>query len=226
MFEWLIDAILLAWTYVLTLGQQYFQEINSWFEAARAEIASFNPTQRLVLWIQFGVGLLTIIWIVFQFAWMRRLNEARLERHLEGTISAERDELADERATTLAELDRVVKRRGLWRLLLLLWAHFRLTASLIFRLLSFGTTRGLADHNLLLMKGGAEHRARAIFAEVAREAIKKKKLYEDAIDNKTLEAQNALIFAGRVALVEGRSAAAVMLFRTAKNLREDADARL
>jgi tetratricopeptide (TPR) repeat protein len=98
--------------------------------------------------------------------------------------------------------------------------------SLIFRLLHFGTTRGLADHNLLLMKGGAEHRARAIFAEVAREAIKKKKLYEDAIDNKTLEAQNALLFAGRVALFEGRSAAAVMLFRTAKNLREDADARL
>jgi len=43
-------------------------------------------------------------------------------------------------------------------------------------------------------------------------------LYKDAIDNKTLEAQNALIFAGRVALVEGRTAAAVFLFRSAKNL--------
>jgi hypothetical protein len=94
------------------------------------------------------------------------------------------------------------------------------------RLLSFGTTRGLADHNLLLMKVGAEPRARAIFAEIAREAIKRINLYKDAIQNKTMEAQNALIFAGRVALVEKRTAAAVLLFRAAKNLREDADARL
>jgi hypothetical protein len=101
-----------------------------------------------------------------------------------------------------------------------------LTISLILRLLSLGTTRGLADHNLLLMKVGAEHRARSIFAEVAREAIKKINRYKDAIENKTLEAQNALLFAGRVALVERRTAAAVLLFRAAKNLREDADARL
>ena len=101
-----------------------------------------------------------------------------------------------------------------------------MTVSLIFRLLSLGTTRGLADHNLLLIKVGAEHRARSIFAEVAREAIKKINLYKDAIENKTLEAQNALIFGGRVALVEGRTAAAVLLFRAAKNLREDADAHL
>ncbi len=170
--------------------------------------------------------MLTIVWIIFQFAWLRRLNEARLERHLESTVSTEREELADERTATLAELDRVVKSRGLRRLILFAWAHIRLTISLILRLLSLGTTRGLADHNLLLMKVGAEQRARSIFAEVAREAIKKIKLYKDAIDNKTLEAQNALIFAGRVALVEGRTAAAVLLFRAAKNLREDADARL
>jgi hypothetical protein len=94
------------------------------------------------------------------------------------------------------------------------------------RLLSLGTTRGLADHNLLLMKVGAEQRARSIYAEVAREAIKKIKLYKDAIENKTLEAQNALIFAGRVALVERRTAAAVLLFRAAKSLRDDMDARL
>jgi hypothetical protein len=163
---------------------------------------------------------------ISQFAWLRRLNEARLERHLESTISTERDELADERTTTLAELDRVVKSRGLRRLFLFAWAHIRLTLSLIMRLLSFGTTRGLADHNLLLMKVGAEQRARSIYAEIAREAIKKIKLYKDAIENKTLEAQNALIFAGRVALVEGRTAAAVLLFRTAKSLRDDMDARL
>src|SRR5262249_6909492 len=56
--------------------------------------------------------------------------------------------------------------------------------------------------------------------------IKKIKLYKDAIDNKTLEAQNAPIFAGRVALVEGRTAAAVLLFRSAKTLRDDVDAHL
>ena len=79
---------------------------------------------------------------------------------------------------------------------------------------------------MLLMKVGAEHRARSIYAEVAREAIKKIRLYKEAIENKTLEAQNALIFAGRVALVERRTAAAVLLFRAAKGLREDMDARL
>jgi hypothetical protein len=62
--------------------------------------------------------------------------------------------------------------------------------------------------------------------EVAREAIKKIKLYKDAIENKTLEAQNALIFAGRVALVERRTAAAMLLIRAAKSLREDMDAHL
>src|SRR5207244_3509149 len=150
--------------------------------------------------------------------WLRRLNEARLERHLESTISTERDELADERTTTLAELDRVVKSRGLRRLILFAWAHIRLTFSLIMRLLSFGTTRGLAEHNLLLMKVGAEYRARAIFTDIAIEAMKKIKLYEDAIENKMVEAQNAFIFAGRVALYEKRNVAAVALFKKAKNV--------
>jgi tetratricopeptide (TPR) repeat protein len=226
MFEWPIDAIAGAWNYLQTVGQDLINELGLLTAAVRTEIASFNPTQRLVLWIQFGVGILTIIWIIFQFAWMRRLNEARLERHLEGTISAERDELADERTTMLVELDRVVKSRGPWRYVLLAWAHLRLMLSLIMRLLSFGTTRGLADHNLLLMKVGAENRARAIFTEVAREAMKKIGVYHDAIENKTLEAQNALIFAGRVALTERRNSAAVALFKKAKNLRDDPDAHV
>jgi hypothetical protein len=226
MFEGRIESALAIWASFLDLLRDAYAYLTTSAQTAFDKIASLEPTQKVVLWIQLLVGLLTIVWIIFQFAWLRRLNEARLERHLESTISTERDELADERATTLAELDRVVKSRGLRRLILFAWAHIRLTISLIMRLLSFGTTRGLADHNLLLIKVGAEHRARSIFAEVAREAIKKIKLYKDAIDNKTLEAQNALIFAGRVALVEGRTAAAVLLFRSAKSLREDMDARL
>jgi hypothetical protein len=226
MFERIADIILETWAGILVLAGELYAAVATNVRAARDMIAGLEPTQRAVLWIQLVVGLMTIVWIIFQFAWLRRLNEARLERHLEGTISSERDELADEKTATLAELDRVVKARGLRRLILFAWAHTRLTISLILRLLSVGTTRGLADHNLLLMKVGAEHRARAIFAEVAREAMKKIKLYKDAIENKTLEAQNALIFAGRVALVEGRTAAAVLLFRAANNIREDADVRL
>ena len=91
----------------------------------------------------------------------------------------------------------VVKRRGVRQFVLFAWAHIRLTFSLIWRLLGFGTTRGIADHNMLLMKVGLERRARGIFTEVARDAMKKIKLYHDAIENKTVEAQNALIFAGR-----------------------------
>src|SRR5262245_45552569 len=226
MFEGLLGLILAIWSYVQGLLYQAYAYLTTSAQSAFDKITSLEPTQKVVLWIQLIVGLLTIVWIIFQFAWLRRLNEARLERHLESTISTERDELADERTTTLAELDRVVKSRGLRRLILFAWAHLRLTLSLIMRLLSFGTTRGLADHNMLLMKVGAEHRARSIYAEVARDAVKKIRLYKDAIENKTLEAQNALIFAGRVALVERRTAAAVLLFRAAKGLREDMDARL
>ena len=226
MFEGLPELVLAIWTYIQSQLREAYAYLTTSTQSALDRITSLEPTQKVVLWIQLFVGLLTVVWIIFQFAWLRRLNEARLERHLESTISTERAELADERTTTLAELDKVVKSRGLRRLLLFAWAHTRLTVSLIFRLLSLGTTRGLADHNLLLIKVGAEHRARSIFAEVAREAIKKINLYKDAIENKTLEAQNALIFGGRVALVEGRTAAAVLLFRAAKNLREDADAHL
>jgi hypothetical protein len=226
MFEGLPERIVEVWTQIQSLLHEAYISLIMSAQTALDKITSLEPTQKVVLWIQLFVGLLTVVWIIFQFAWLRRLNEARLERHLESTISTERDELADERTTTLAELDRVVKSRGLRRLILFVWAHIRLTLSLIMRLLSFGTTRGLADHNLLLMKVGAEQRARSIYAEVAREAIKKIKLYKDAIENKTLEAQNALIFAGRVALVERRTAAAVLLFRSATSLRDDMDARL
>jgi len=226
MFEGLAEIILETWARILALVGELYEVLATSARAARDMITGLEPTQRAVLWIQLAVGLMTIVWIIFQFAWLRRLNEARLERHLESTISSERDELADERTTTLAELDRVVKRRGLRRLILFAWAHIRLTISLVLRLLSLGTTRRLADHGLLLMRVGAEHRARAIFTQVAREASKKIKLYKDAIDNKTLEAQNALIFTGRVAVVERRTAAAVLLFRAANSIREDADVRL
>jgi hypothetical protein len=226
MFEGLLELVFAIGTYVQGLLHEAYVYLTTSAQTALDTIRNLEPTQKVVLWIQLFVGLLTIVWIIFQFAWLRRLNEAKLERHLETTISTERDELADERTTTLAELDRVVKSRGLRRLILFAWAHIRLTNSLIMRLLSFGTTRGLADHNMLLMKVGAEHRARSIYAEVAREAIKKINLYGDAIKNKTLEAQNALIFAGRVALVERRTAAAVLLFQAAKSLREDMDAHL
>jgi hypothetical protein len=180
MFAEIIEFLLSMGSDVLRFGHGLAVSI---YDSANNKFANFKPTQDLVLWIQVVVGLMTIVWIIFQFAWLRRLNESRLERHLEGTISSQRDELADERTTMLTQLDRVVKRRGLRRYVLWAWAHFRLTISLILRLLSFGTTKGLADHNLLLMQVGMEKRARGIFTEVAREASKKIKLYQDAIEN-------------------------------------------
>lgn len=226
MLEHFIDALIVVWTFVGVVLEHAGDAITLHVQGGWAAIKDVRPTSEIVLAVQLFVGLLTVVWIIFQFAWLRRLNEARLERHLEGTISAEREELADERTTTLAELERVKKLKGPRWFVVYCWAHARLTVSLIVRILSFGSARGLADHNILLMKAGAEERARGIFTDIARDAIKKIKLYKEAIDNKTLEAQNALIFAGRVALVEGRSAAAVMLFDTAKNLKDDVDARL
>ena len=60
MFEGLIDAVVVVWTSLVVLGQEFISELISQITAIRTEIANFNPTQRLVLWIQFGVGVLTI----------------------------------------------------------------------------------------------------------------------------------------------------------------------
>ena len=215
MFEDVSTRIQAAWTYFLSLLQAVYDTVSG-----------INPTQSAVLWIQIIAGSLTVIWIIFQFAWLRRLNEARLERYLENRIATERDELAQERTETLAELDRAARQTG-WRYsVLLVWANLRLTLSLVLRMLSLGTNRGLADHTTLLIKVGKLDRARRIYLDIARDAMKKMKLYEDALSNRCVEAQNALIFAGRIALLEGRSAAAVSSFKRATRLKDDPDARL
>jgi tetratricopeptide (TPR) repeat protein len=76
------------------------------------------------------------------------------------------------------------------------------------------------------MQVGLLHRARNIHTEVAQEAVRKMRLYQEAVINKRVEAQNAFLFAGRIAVLEGRSVAAVAAFRTAKCLKDDPDARL
>jgi tetratricopeptide (TPR) repeat protein len=107
-----------------------------------------------------------------------------------------------------------------------LWANFRLAVSLVLRVLSLGTNRGLADHTALLMQVGMLRRARSIYSDIAFDAMKRIKLYQDALANKHIEAQNALIFAGRIAVLEGRPAAGISSFRKATRLQDDADARL
>jgi tetratricopeptide (TPR) repeat protein len=220
---WIADAVLRG--IVGSLNKLGVLLSESWMSITK-RLGEVEPTQAAVLWIQIVVGLLTILWIMFQFAWLRRLNESRLERHLEGTISAERDELADQRRGGLARLDRVTKRRGYRRHLLRIWAEMRLAFSTFLRTISFGTTRGLANHNMLMMQAGMEGRARHIYSRIALEALKAANLYEDAIRNKKLEAQNALIFAGRIALIEGRNVAAIIYFKKAMSIEEDADACL
>lgn len=211
----ILALLLNAWHYVL-----------SWLYLAYEKASSIDPTQSAALWVQIIAGSLTVVWIIFQFAWMRRLNEARLERFLEDRISTERDDLALERSETLAKLDRATKRRGLRYALLLAWANLRLDASFVLRVLTLGTNRGLTDHTALLMQVGMLRRARRIYTDVAQDAIKKVKLYEDALANKRVEAQNALIFAGRIAVLEGRPVSAVSSFKKATRLKDDPDARL
>ena len=97
MLEELKGIALAVLSYIFSAGQELIGKILTFFETVRINIESIRPTQDLVLWIQLVVGFMTIVWIVFQFAWLRRLNESRLEKHLEQTISAERDDLADER---------------------------------------------------------------------------------------------------------------------------------
>ena len=189
-------------------------------------LSGLNPDQKIVLWIQSIVGCLTILWIIFQFAWLRRLNEARLERYLEDRIATERDDLAQERQRTIGELDRFTQSRGAVYVLLLTWANIRLAASFILRMLSLGSSRGLASHTQLLAQVGMLHRARSIHTDLAHDAIKRMKLYEGALANKRIEAQNALLAAGRIAAIEGRPSIAVSSFRKAKSLKDDPDARL
>ena len=215
MFESIAAAIQTAWWHFL-----------GWLQSSYQTVSSINPNQSAVLWIQIVAGSLTVIWIIFQFAWLRRLNEARLERYLENRIATERDELAQERTETLATLDRTARQSGLRYVLLLVWANLRLSLSFLLRMLSLGTIRGLADHTTLLMQVGMLHRARRIYFDIAQDAMKKIELYEDALANKHVEAQNALIFAGRIAVLESRSVAAVSSFKKATRLKDDPDARL
>jgi hypothetical protein len=82
MFEGLAELVLRIWTHVQGLLHQAYAYLTTSAQSALDKITSLEPTQKVVLWIQLIVGLLTVVWIVFQFAWLRRLNEARLERHL------------------------------------------------------------------------------------------------------------------------------------------------
>lgn len=208
------------------IWSRFWDRALTWMQEFSQQIASINPTQSMVLWIQIVAGSLTVVWIFVQFAWLRRLNEARLERYLEERITTERDTLAQERAETLAKLDRVSKRRGAIYAILLIWANVQLTLSFVLRMLSLGTYRGLAHHSLLLMQVGMPRRARRAYYDVATDAMKKVRLYEDALNNKRVEAQNALIFSGRIAVAEGLSVAAVSSFKKATRLKDDPEARL
>jgi tetratricopeptide (TPR) repeat protein len=178
------------------------------------------------MWIQLLAGMMTVIWIIIQFAAWRRLNEARVERYLEDRIDSEREDLARERQETLARLDGVIRRRGFKRIVLLAWAHVVLTISFLLRVLSLDTVKGLSNHSELLLQVGRARRARRIYLDIANERMSKLRLYEEALANTRLDAQNALIFAGRIAVIEHRPAAAVAAFRRVIRLQDDADARL
>jgi hypothetical protein len=174
---------------------QHLREVPVvWFNDLIEQAKSIDPTQRVVLWLQLSAAAISIAWIAIQFAWLRRLNEARLERYLEDRIANERDALARERAEVLLKIERFSKARGLTRAILLVWANVRLALSLVLRILSLGTARGLTDHTTLPMQVGLLHRARSIHTEVAHDAIQKMRLYQDAVANKRTEAQNALLF--------------------------------
>ena len=224
-----LDGIRIAKAVVLALVDlinQLSSFVQAAFTAVAQRTAEIHPSQTEVLWLQLVVGLLTILWIIFQFAWLRRLNEVKLEKFLEAAVRMERDVLADERQQVVAQLERLKLRRGLMAHLMSLWAEICLAQSWLLRLLSFGTTRGLANHNMLLLEVGKAARAREIYSDIASDALRKIDLYRDAIHNKQVEAQNAFIFAGRVALLEGMQRGAVGYFEKAKAVAQDADAHL
>ena len=189
-------------------------------------LATLNPKQEWVMWVQLIAGAMTVTWIIIQFAAWRRLNEARVDRYLEERIDSEREDLARERQETLLQIDRVVARRGIIRAILLAWAHFVLTVSFFLRILNLETIKGLSNHTELLLQVGHARRARRVYLDIAKERENKIKLYEGALANARLEAQNALIFAGRIAVLERRPAAAVAAFKRVLRLQNDPDARL
>jgi tetratricopeptide (TPR) repeat protein len=211
-----MDEVLRRWASV----------VGEWLSSAVAYVRALNPKQEWVMWVQLLAGAATIVWIIIQFAAWRRLNEARIERYIEDRIDSEREDLARERDETLARLDRVVARRGMSRIVMLAWAHAVLTVSFVLRLLSLGTIKALSDHSVLLLQVGKARRARRVYLDIAADTTKRVKRYEEALSNAKLEAQNALLFAGRVAVIENRPAAATAAFRKVLSLKDDAHARL
>ena len=143
-------------------------------------LATLNPKQEWVMWVQLIAGAMTVTWIIIQFAAWRRLNEARVDRYLEERIDSEREDLARERQETLLQIDRVVARRGIIRAILLAWAHFVLTVSFFLRILNLETIKGLSNHTELLLQVGHARRARRVYLDIAKERENKIKLYEGA----------------------------------------------
>ena len=66
MFEGLTEIALAIWTFVQVLSHWLSDYIATSVQSAFDRIASLEPTQRVVLWIQLIVGLMTIVWIIFQ----------------------------------------------------------------------------------------------------------------------------------------------------------------
>ena len=214
MFDWFIESAIAADAWLRELASH-----------ATLYFSDLTPSQKVATWLQIVVGCLSILWIMFQFAWMRRLNEAKLEKYLEDRIISEREDLADERAQIFSRLDRLA-RRSSWTRLVRLWAHVRLTLSFLLRVLSIGTFKGFSSDPILFFAIGSPRKAREQYTETALTALKKLKLYEEALGNKKREAQNALLFAGYMADAEGRGAAAVASYRRAIRIQDDAEARL
>lgn len=195
-------------------------------EALLQRVRDYNPSQSTVLWFQLIVAVLTIGWIVYQFTWLRRLNEARLEEYLEQKILTDHDELTREREAILAQIESIAARRGLTRVLLRGWANLLLTANFFMRVLRLGRIKDPLELSLLLMRVGKFEQARAQFTEAALDALRVTRLWEEGLLNKKLEAQSALVFAGRVAIIQKKQAAAASSFNRANRIASDPDAHI
>lgn len=168
---------------------------------------------------------MTICWIFYKFAWLRRLNEAKLERYLENKLIGEQRDLNQERIRTLNLLEHEVRASGPLQIPLRLWANILIVSVFFSRVLRFGRTKFPIRRAMLHLRIGDKEGAREIFNDIARSALRTAELYDRQLEAKRLEARNALLYSGRIAVLLDEREEASRAFKAVLGIKDDPEAR-
>jgi tetratricopeptide (TPR) repeat protein len=172
-------------------------------------------------------AVLTIGWILYQFIDKRRLTEANIDAFFERHFTEKLKSIEDQRRTYLIEIASSQNRLPLHSTLIMCIAYIRrfLWFAWCIARLNF-THTSAAAHAMLLLDCKQLNKAKKEFLSAASDLQDTASLYKKQASAKRREAVNALIFAGRVAALQGDNETTIDAFNRALKIRiSDLDAR-